>query len=421
MSLVKIIEKIKLNNGEIYLVGGAIRDQIMNIQNHDLDFCICKLDKNKFLEIFPEAKEIGNNFSVFLLEGMEFALARKERKIEKGHKGFEIETENITIIEDLERRDITINSIAKNMITGEIVDPFNGVEDIKNKIIRATSQRFKEDPLRVYRVARFAAKFDFDIEENTLVLMKNLRSELNTLPKERIFEEFRKALNTDNPQVFFDVLREAEVLDVHFKEIYNLIGAEQPKQYHPEGDAYNHTMLVLKNISRMTKKEEIRYSGLVHDLGKGITPKEEYPHHYNHDINGAELVTKLGERIGVKKSWTKCGITSAREHMKAGIFGKMTIKKKVSFIEKISKTQLGLEGLQLVTNADKMSMNTEKTDSFLEIGKEILSKINGKYIMEKYQIEDGKKIKEKLHEERIEYMKKLIYNDKKLGGYSDEK
>lgn len=403
--LESIIQKIKENHGEVYLVGGAIRDQLMNIKNHDLDFCICKIDKNKFTEIFPRAKEVGNNFPVFLLDGMEFALARKERKVKKGHKGFEIKTKNIDIIEDLGRRDITINAIAKNMITGEIIDPYDGQKDIKNKIIRATTYKFAEDPLRVYRAARFAAKFNFKVEENTILMMNKLKNELNTLPKERIFEEFRKAINTDNPQIFFEILRKADILNIHFKEIYDLIGKPQPIKYHPEGDVYNHTMLVLEKISKTTKREEIRYAGLVHDLGKGITPKEEYPHHYNHDIKGVKAVIDLGNRIGVKKMWTSCGIVAAREHMKAGIFNQMTPKKKVSFIERISKTRLGLEGMQLVANADKMSKNTDEESEFLKIGNEILNKINGKYIINKYNINDGKKIKEKLHKERINYLK----------------
>lgn len=407
-NLKNIIKKIKENHGEIYLVGGAVRDQLMNIQNHDLDFCICKIDENKFKELFPNAIEVGKSFPVFLLEGMEFALARRERKIEKGHKGFKVETNGVEILEDLERRDITINAIAKNMITEEIIDPYNGLQDIKNKIIRATTHRFSEDPLRVYRASRFAAKFNFKVEENTIQMMNKLKNELNTLPKERIFEEFRKAINTDNPQIFFEVLRKADILDVHFREIYDLIGAEQPIKYHPEGDAYNHTMLVLEKISKTTKREEIRYAGLVHDLGKGITPKEEYPHHYGHDIKGVKLVINLGNRIGAKKLWTSCGIIAAREHMKAGIFNQMTIKKKVGFIERISKTKLGLEGMQLVANADRLAKNTDKKNNFLEIGNEILNKINGKYIINKYKINEGKEIKEKLHEERINYLKNIL-------------
>ncbi len=184
---------------------------------------------------------------------MEFALARRETKTGIGHKEFEVDTKDVTIEEDLARRDITINAIAKNVLTGEIIDPFNGRKDIKKGIIKATTNAFKEDPLRVYRVARIATKTKFKVEENTLKLMEELKPELNTLSKERVFVEFEKALKEDKPSIFFEVLKQAKVLDVHFKEIFDLIGALQPVEYHPEGDSYNHTMIVLDKAARVNK------------------------------------------------------------------------------------------------------------------------------------------------------------------------
>lgn len=156
----------------------------------------------------------------------------------------------------------------------------DGVKDIENKIIRATSKCFKEDPLRLYRVARFASELKFEVEQETIKMMYELKEELNTLSKERVFCEFRKALKTDKPSIFFNILREANVLDVHFKEIYNLIGSLQPVEYHPEGDSYNHTMIAVDNSVKFTDDLLIRYACLVHDLGKGLTPKAMYPHHY---------------------------------------------------------------------------------------------------------------------------------------------
>lgn len=155
-----------------------------------------------------------------------------------------------------------------------------GIEDIQSKIIRATSNSFKEDPLRVYRVARFASELDFKIEENTLKQMNSLKAELNTLSKERVFVEFKKAMQTHRPSMFFNSLREAGVLDIHFMEIYNLIGSLQPVEHHPEGDSYNHTMLAVDNSSKLTDDLLVRYACLVHDLGKGLTPQNMYPHHY---------------------------------------------------------------------------------------------------------------------------------------------
>ena len=240
-----------------------------------------------------------------------------KEKLQHGHKGFNIySSKDIKLGEDLKRRDITINSIAKDVLTGEIIDPFNGVDDINKKIIRATSKSFSEDPLRVYRVARFASKLGFNVDEKTLKLMNSLKEELEYLSPERVFDEFRKALNTRKPSTFFEILRIANVLDVHFSEIAKLIGAEQPIKYHPEGDAYNHTMLALDMAAGLTKDEKIRFSVLVHDLGKGLTPKEEYPHHHDHDINGVVQLEKLCNRLKIPNAWKKCGKVSCKEHMR---------------------------------------------------------------------------------------------------------
>ncbi len=303
--------------GRLYLVGGAVRDSLLNRPIYDEDYCVTGITKDEFINLFPQAISRGKAFEVFDLEGKEFALARTEKKIGKGHKSFEITTgKDITIEEDLKRRDLCINAIAKDVLTGEIIDPFSGIRDIGNKVIRAIGDSFKEDPLRVYRVARFASELDFEVQEDTLKLMTSLKDELDTLSKERVFVEFRKALASDKPSKFFNVLKEANVLDVHFKEIFDLIGSLQPIKYHPEGDSYNHTMLALDNSVELTNDLLIRYAALVHDLGKGLTPKEMYPHHHGHAEKGAEPVRNLSNRIGVPTAWKKAGILSSKEHMR---------------------------------------------------------------------------------------------------------
>ena len=188
--------------------------------------------------------------------------------------------------------------------------------DIKNEIIRATSKSFSEDPLRVYRVARFASQLEFEVEEDTIKMMYKLKKELNTLSKERVFCEFRRALETNKPSIFFNILKQANVLEVHFKELNDLIGSLQPIKHHPEGDSFNHTMLAVDNSVKLTNDLIIRYATLVHDLGKGLTPKEMYPHHYGHAEKGVEPVKKLSNRIGVPNAWKKAGITSCKEHMR---------------------------------------------------------------------------------------------------------
>ena len=413
MQVEEIANKIKEKGGSLYLVGGAVRNKFLNLEIHDEDYCVCGLTEEEFIKLFPNAKPRGKAFKVFDLDGKEFALARKDVKKGLGHKDFEIQSNpNITIEEDLYRRDITINSIAENVLTKEIIDPFNGIKDIQNKIIRATSLSFKDDPLRVYRVARFASQLEFNVDVETIKLMKSMKSELSTLSKERVFEELKKALATDKPSIFFEVLRKADVLDAHFKEINDLIGVLQPEKYHPEGDAYNHTMLVLDYVSQNTKDLSIRFAALVHDLGKGLTPKEEYPHHYGHEDKGVTLVGTLGNRIGAKNEWIKAGKVACREHMRGGIFYKMKPSTKVDFIERVSKTKLGIDGLQLIVNADKLSGGRipQGNFNFADIGKKCLEEVNGDFIKQKYNIKEGIEFYKILRQERIEWIKQLHFD-----------
>lgn len=405
-----IANKINENGGRLYLVGGAVRDKLFNLEKNDEDYCVVGLDFRKFEELFPNAIKRGKSFFVYDIDGREFAMARSEYKIGKKHTDFKITSNsNITIEQDLVRRDITINSIAEDVLTGEIIDPFNGISDFKNGVIKATSSNFKDDPLRAYRAARFSSKFNFDVDENTIKMISELKSELKYLSPERVFEEFRKAINSDYPVRFFEVLKKANILEVHFEELYKLIGAIQPIEHHPEGDAYNHTMLAFKMACSITKDEKIRFSALVHDLGKGLTPKEEYPHHYGHDIKGIDEVKKFGKRLRMPKSWIKSGVTSAAEHMKGGIFYRMTPNKQIDFLERISKTDLGLKGLEIVVESDKNCRGLEKRKvEFADLGEDIINKIDGKYVMNLYpNLKPGLNLKERIHEERIKYLKSL--------------
>lgn len=411
----KIAEKINTLGGRLYLVGGAVRDELLGKENHDNDYCITGITAEEFQKAFPQAKIRGKSFPVFIINNAEFALARSEEKVGEGHRGFKIITnKQITIEEDLARRDITINSIAIDILTNKRIDPFNGAKDIEQKIIRATTTHFKEDPLRVYRVARIAAQLGFTVEEKTLKLMNELKEELKTLSAERVFAEFSKALETDKPSIFFNVSKQANILEVHFKEIANLIGAEQPIKYHPEGDAYNHTMQALDNSAKLTKQIEksrqleIRFATLVHDLGKGVTPKTMYPHHYGHEEAGVPLVRNLGKNLKIPNRWIKCGKTACREHMRGGIFAKMTPAKQVDFIERVNKSILGLDGLKIVVISDRTrdckDSNLENIN-FDKIGNKCLTSINGEYIEKKYNLKPGKKLGERLHQERINWLK----------------
>lgn len=416
MEILEIANRIQQAGGKLYLVGGAIRDKLIGRKELDEDYCVVGLSKEEIIKLFPQAKIRGKDFEVLDIENHEFALARTERKIGVGHKEFRVEAnKNITIEQDLARRDITINSIAQDVLTKEIIDPYNGQADIQNKVIRATSQAFVEDPLRAYRVARLAAQLGFKVETHTIELIEKLKPELIYLSKERVFIELKKALATNKPSVFFEVLRKANLLDVHFKEIYDLIGAEQPIEYHPEGDSYNHTMIVVDKAAELTKDVVIRFCALVHDLGKGVTPKSMYPHHYGHDEKGVQLVKKLGDCLNLPQLWIKCAKTAAKEHMKGGIFSKMTVNKKISFIERVARTRLGLEGLQIVVIADKCSTRVCKKEEieFAEIGKRCLEEINGDWLKAKYNHLEKEQFANKLHEERCIWLKNIENLDNK--------
>lgn len=400
MSPIEIANLIANTGGRLYLVGGAVRDEIMQRQISDYDYCIVGLSYEEVLELFPEALSYGKSFPVFNINGNEYALARKEIKTSSGHKGFEIISDkNITIEEDLRRRDITINSIAKDVLTGEYKDPYNGIKDIQNKIIRATSEAFVEDPLRVYRVARFAAQLDFEVSSDTIEMMKRINSELDTLSVERIYTELVKVFKSQRPSRFFEVLRNADSLNVHFEEIKNLIGKTQPEKYHPEGDAFNHTMIVLDKVASQTDNDELIFAALVHDLGKGTTPQEMLPRHLGHEERGVELVKALCEKLKLPKNYEKIGVVACLEHMRAGIFNEMRIPTKVDFIERIAKSAIGLKGMEILANAD----NTKaKPLRFAGVGEEMLEKVNAKNYPKDIEY---KVLKERLRSERIEWLK----------------
>lgn len=263
-------------------------------------------------------KKHGKNFPVYIMDNCEFALARTEKKTGSKHTDFIFESSpSLSIYDDLSRRDLTVNSIAIDVISQEIIDPYNGINDIKNKILKLTSSAFSEDPLRVYRVARFASQLNFDIDLDTLKTMQNMKNSLFNLSVERVFNEFRKALQSNNPTNFFNILRSANCLDVHFQELSNLIDVQQPLEYHPEGDVYNHTMEVLDKVSKITANELIRFGALVHDFGKAATPRENWPHHYKHNELGIPIIKKFCQKLKMPTSFLKAGCCSAKEHMLA--------------------------------------------------------------------------------------------------------
>lgn len=305
---------------EIFLVGGAVRDQLLKLDVTDNDYVVVGATPEDMKQ--QGFKEVGKDFPVFLhpRTGEEYALARTERKSGHGYKGFEVDfSKTITLEQDLERRDLTVNAMAQAQ-DGSIIDPFNGQADIKNKLLRHVSPAFAEDPLRVLRVARFAARFahlGFTIAPETLALMTELvnQGELEFLTAERVWQETKKALSTQSPQVYFEVLRSCGGLEVLFPEINVLWGIPNPEKWHPEIDTGVHTMMVLEQAARKTDDVCVRFAAVLHDLGKGTTKQEYWPQHRGHEEAGVPLIKALCRRIKAPKDYETLAVLVSRFHL----------------------------------------------------------------------------------------------------------
>ncbi|MEA1988876.1 MAG: multifunctional CCA addition/repair protein [Pseudomonadota bacterium] len=291
---------------QIYLVGGAVRDALLGGKAYDRDWVVVGATPQEMLD--QGYQQVGKDFPVFLhpKSKEEFALARTERKAGVGYHGFEVFADpSVTLEEDLIRRDLTINAMAQD-VGGEIIDPYGGLVDLENRIIRHVSDAFSEDPLRVLRVARFAAKlapYDFTLAPETEALMSQMvaSGELSDLTPERVWQEVVKALSTEKPSVFFEVLDRVGAIELLFPELFALHGVTQPEKYHPEGDVWIHTMMVLDASAGLSPSVGVRFAALVHDLGKGLTPKDLWPSHRGHEAAGVPLVKKLSKRYRLPK------------------------------------------------------------------------------------------------------------------------
>lgn len=287
-----------------YLVGGAVRDRLLKIPVFDHDWVVVGATPEELLALGYQ--QVGRDFPVFLNPNTheEYALARTERKSGQGYTGFVCHAApDVTLEEDLQRRDLTINAIAQTT-DGELVDPYHGVDDLNARVLRHVSAAFGEDPLRVLRVARFAARFahlGFTIAPETAALMRQMTDsgELSALTAERVWKETEKALQSDNPQVYFQVLRDCHALQVLFPEIDALFGVPAPEKWHPEIDTGVHTLMTLAIAARLTPEIDVRFAALCHDLGKGLTPKQYWPHHHGHGPAGVCLVEQLCQRLRV--------------------------------------------------------------------------------------------------------------------------
>jgi tRNA nucleotidyltransferase (CCA-adding enzyme) len=292
---------------KIYLVGGAVRDQLLGVPFKDRDYVVVGSTVDEMLK--NGFTPVGKDFPVFLHPSTkdEYALARTERKSGLGYKGFEIyASPDVTLEQDLQRRDLTINAMAQN--EKGLVDPYSGKADLEAKVLRHVSANFQEDPLRVLRVARFAARYahlGFTVAPETMALMQGMTKsgELTALIAERVWQEISRALSEQSPEVFFEVLRKCGALAVILPEVDAMFGVPQPAIHHPEIDTGVHTMMVLQQAVVLSKNSVVRFAALTHDLGKALTPAEFWPQHRGHEKKGLAALKKLTSRLRVPNEY----------------------------------------------------------------------------------------------------------------------
>jgi len=304
-----------------YLVGGAVRDRLLGRPVTEHDYVVVGATPDDLVAL--GLRPVGKDFPVFLhpRTGEQYALARTERKTGPGYHGFETRfAPDVTLEDDLARRDLTINAMASDD-DGNVIDPYGGRRDLEARLLRHVSPAFVEDPLRVLRVARFASRFaglGFTVAPATLELMRSIAAsgELTALVPERVWVETERALGEQQPAVYFEVLRACGALEVVFPEIAALFGVPQPENWHPEIDTGLHTMQVLEVAAQMSRDTTVRFAALVHDLGKGLTPRAEWPSHVGHEAAGAALIEKLCARLRTPNDHRELAVLVARHHAK---------------------------------------------------------------------------------------------------------
>ena len=304
---------------QIYCVGGAVRDELLDLPIKDKDYVVVGSTPQAMLD--AGYRPVGKDFPVFLHPQTheEYALARTERKTGAGYKGFAVHTsEHVTLEQDLARRDLTINAIAKAS-DGTLIDPFNGLADIKSKTLRHVSEAFAEDPVRILRAARFAARFsDFTVAPETIILMQQMvqAGEIDALVPERVWQELAKGLMEQKPSHMFDVLRACGALQKIMPELDKLWGVPQPPLHHPEIDTGVHVMMVIDYAAKQNFDLHIRFAALVHDLGKGTTPAEVLPRHIGHELRSVDLLKEVCKRLRVPNDCKELAINVAKFHGK---------------------------------------------------------------------------------------------------------
>jgi tRNA nucleotidyltransferase (CCA-adding enzyme) len=400
---------------KFFLVGGACRDEIMGKQPKDWDFAVENSTPEEMTKLYGEP--VGNDFPVWLgrvtgyedLGVCELALCRKETSTGNKHTDFAFDFgPGVTIEEDLARRDFTANAIAKEIETGQIIDPYNGRKDIEDKVLRVVNPKaFIEDGLRVFRLARFSAQLKFNIAPETLKLAQKIDTSGITI--ERIWKEIRKALASDDPPRFFDALRATGHLKQFFPELAQMYGV--PQAHHDEC-AYTHTMMVLREGVKCGLPEMEMFALLCHDLGKGTTPKEELPKHIGHDQRSMELAKRVGKRWKVPTKHIKFAVWFAENHMRLHWIPDMNLGKIVKMADQMLNSNYSIFSIMEMAKCDEAGRTGEKEDmpptdiSKLARAYAIIPNIHADEFVEKGF--KGKQIGELLHQKRVNALRKAL-------------
>lgn len=402
---------------QIYLVGGAVRDQLLQLPVYDRDWVVVGSSPQAMLAAGFQA--VGKDFPVFLhpKSKEEHALARTERKTGVGYTGFACHyAPDVTLEDDLLRRDLTINAMAQDN-SGQLIDPYGGQRDLAAKVLRHVSPAFVEDPLRVLRVARFAAKLHhlgFTVAEETMQLMAKIAQsgELQHLTAERVWQEWHKSLSTHHPEVFLQVLRDCGALAVVLPEIDRLFGVPQPEKWHPEIDTGIHTLMVAKQAAQLSDSLLVRFAAQVHDLGKGVTPPSEWPSHKLHCHTGLNIIESLCERIRVPNEFRDLALAVCAQHSNIHRADELkpATKLKVLGLLDVWRKPERLEQVLLCCEADhrgRLGLESEpypQREIFLRAYQAALGVAVQAVIADGFQ---GKQIKEELDKRRVSAIEDL--------------
>ena len=403
---------------QIYLVGGAVRDQLLGLPVKERDWVVVGATPQQMLD--KGYRQVGKDFPVFLHPKTqdEYALARTERKTGPGYKGFSCyAAPDVTLEDDLLRRDLTINAMAQDK-QGNIIDPYGGRQDIEKRLLRHVSPAFAEDPVRILRIARFAARYapsGFTVAEETLQLMQKMvrAGEVNALVIERVWQELQKVLTEKQPQRFFEELRACGALKILFPEIDNLFGVPAPPQWHPEVDTGIHTLLVLKRAAQLSQEGMVRFAALVHDLGKGLTAPHLWPKHHGHDEMGVAPIKNLCRRYRAPKDYQELAVLVSRYHTlchKVFEIKPSTVLKLLEQLDAYRRPQR-FQGFLLACQADAQGRTGfeqkpyPQANYLLTLYRQTATITAEKFIAQGLQ---GLAIKQALYRERLRAIKRLL-------------